>query len=88
MAERRFKGQSNLPDVDLISIAQALLVAECLSFRGAAKMFGTRHSVVGRRIRALEDRLGVSLFERHPGSVLARVFSRNAGRPSSSLTSR
>jgi DNA-binding transcriptional LysR family regulator len=42
------------------------LVQEYLSFRRAAKALGVRQSAVGRRVRALEDELGVSLFERHP----------------------
>jgi len=55
--------------LDLISITQALLVAECLSFRRAARMLGVRQSAVSRRVRALEDLVGVSLFERHHGGV-------------------
>ena len=55
--------------IDLISIAQALLVAEHLSFRRAANVLGVRQSAVSRRIRALEDSLGVSIFERHHGGV-------------------
>jgi DNA-binding transcriptional LysR family regulator len=73
MAARRFKGKSDVPVVGLISIAQGMLVAECLSFRRAGSKLGTPHSVVGRRIRALEDDLGVSLFERHAGRVQPTV---------------
>jgi DNA-binding transcriptional LysR family regulator len=50
-------------------VAQALVVADCLSFRGAAKVLGIGQSAVSRSVRTLEDRLGVSLFERHPGGV-------------------
>lgn len=57
------------PTVDLISIRQALLVAECLSFRRAAQVLGVRQSAVSRRVRSLEDALGVSLFERYHGGV-------------------
>ena len=72
---------SGLPAVSLISIAQALLVAEHLSFRQAARVLGARQSAVSRRIRSLEDTLGVSLFERSHGGVRitaagARFFDR------------
>ena len=62
-------GKSVLLALDVVSIAQALLVAEYLSFRQAAKTLGVRQSVVSRRIRSLEDVLGVSLFERHHAGV-------------------
>jgi DNA-binding transcriptional LysR family regulator len=62
-------GQAREPAFDLTSVTHALLVAEHLSFRQAACAQGVRQSAVSRRIRALEDALGVSLFERHHGGV-------------------
>ena len=62
-------GDRESPAIDIVSIAQGLLVAECLSFRRAAKVLGVRQSTVSRRVRSLEDRLGVSLFERYHGGV-------------------
>ena len=44
---------------------QAVLVGEYLSFQRAAAAMGVRQSTVSRRVRQLEDELGVSLFERH-----------------------
>ena len=55
--------------VKLVSISQALLVAEHISFSRAAQVLGVRQSAVSRRVRALEDKLGVSLFEREAGGV-------------------
>src|SRR6202158_6583175 len=57
------------PAINFISVAHALVVGECLSFRGAAKVLGIRQSSVSQCVQALEDKLGVSLFERHPGGV-------------------
>jgi DNA-binding transcriptional LysR family regulator len=55
--------------INPVSITQALVVAKHLSFRAAARALGIRQSAVSRHVRALEDRLGVSLFERHPRGV-------------------
>jgi DNA-binding transcriptional LysR family regulator len=71
MLEKRTSsgGDSASPHIDFVSITQGLLVAECLSFRRAAKVLGVRQSTVSRRVRSLEDTLGVSLFERYSGGV-------------------
>ena len=52
--------------VNLRSIRWVLTVADHLSFRGAARELGVGHGAVSRRVRALEDALGVSLFEGSP----------------------
>jgi hypothetical protein len=52
------KSKSGLPAIDLISVAQGLVVAESLSFRRAAMVLGTQQSTICRRVRALEDKLG------------------------------
>jgi len=57
------------PAVNLVSVTHALLVGEHLSFRRAASVLGIRQSAISRRVRALEDELGVSLFERHRSGV-------------------
>ncbi len=55
--------------INLVSISQALVVAEHRSFSRAAKVLRIQQSAVSRRIRALEDEIGVSLFERETGGV-------------------
>lgn len=54
---------------DLRSIKYAVAVAEHLSFRSAAETLNIRQSAVSRRIRKLEETIGVSLFERSSGGV-------------------
>ena len=82
MLEKRSSvGDSGSPRIDFVSITQGLLVAECLSFRRAAAVLRIRQSTVSRRVRSLEDTLGVSLFERFSGGVRvtaagARFFDR------------
>ncbi|MGV6876704.1 LysR family transcriptional regulator [Pseudochelatococcus sp. B33] len=46
-----------------------LAVKRAESLTGAAKALGIDHSTVFRRLNALEDRLGVRLFERLPGGT-------------------
>ncbi len=50
--------------IPLISLVQALAVAEYLSFRRAATAMGVSQSSVSMRIKLLEQDLGVLLFER------------------------
>ena len=57
------------PAVSLVSVRQALLVGEYLSFQRAATALGVRQSTVSRGIRKLEEELGVSLFERRRAHV-------------------
>ena len=54
---------------DPISVARAIEVGDCLSFRRAAKLLGVQQSALSRSVSALEDKLGVSLFERHRTGV-------------------
>jgi DNA-binding transcriptional LysR family regulator len=62
--------------IDLVSLSQALVVADQGSFSGAAKILGIRQSAVSRRIRALEDEIGVSLFERQSNGVRPTIAGR------------
>jgi DNA-binding transcriptional LysR family regulator len=71
MSDSRSRRKTGAPSpaLTLISVSQALLVGEYLSFRRVATVLGVRQSAVSRRVRELEDELGVSLFERHHAGV-------------------
>ncbi|SJZ60926.1 DNA-binding transcriptional regulator, LysR family [Enhydrobacter aerosaccus] len=56
-------------NISLRSVWHSIVAAEQLSFHRAASVLGTDQSVVSRKIRALEDQLGVSLFERNRAGV-------------------
>ena len=62
----------------------ALLVAEAASFSRVARDLSVRQSTVSRRVRDLEDRIGVSLFERYSHGVrltaAGKAFLDQAGR--------
>ncbi|HWM45653.1 MAG TPA: LysR family transcriptional regulator [Xanthobacteraceae bacterium] len=57
--------------INLHAILQSIVVLEQRSFHRAASIIGTDQSVVSRKVRKLEDELGVSLFERHRTGVRA-----------------
>jgi DNA-binding transcriptional LysR family regulator len=54
--------------IDLRSLRYAVVVADHHSFRKAAIALGAHQSAIGRRVRSLEDALGVSIFERGFGA--------------------
>ncbi|KFL26576.1 LysR family transcriptional regulator [Devosia sp. 17-2-E-8] len=53
----------------MVSLIQTLAVAEYLNFRHAANALGVAQSSVSARVKALEEDLGVLLFERHARGV-------------------
>lgn len=53
----------------MASLIQTLAVAEYLNFRHAANALGVAQSSVSARIKALEEDLGILLFERHARGV-------------------
>lgn len=55
--------------IPLASLIQTLAVAEHLSFYRAAQALGTSQSSVSARIKALEEELGILLFERNTRGV-------------------
>ena len=55
--------------IPLISLVQFVAVAEHLNFRHAANALGVSQSSVSARVKALEENLGVLLFERHARGV-------------------
>lgn len=55
--------------IPLTSLIQTLAVAEYLNFRHAANALGVAQSSVSARVKALEEDLGVLLFERHARGV-------------------
>jgi DNA-binding transcriptional LysR family regulator len=65
-------GSSNMPDLalDLRYLRFALAAAEFGSFRRAALMLSVPQSTISRRVQALEDRLGVAIFDRRYSGVV------------------
>ena len=55
--------------IPLASLIQTLAVAEHLNFRHAANALGVAQSSVSARVKALEEDLGILLFERHARGV-------------------
>lgn len=55
--------------IPMASLIQTLAVAEYLNFHHAAQALGISQSSVSARIRALEEELGISLFERNTRGV-------------------
>lgn len=68
-ASNRMPAQVLGTRIPMASLIQTLAVAEHLSFHHAAKSLGISQSTVSARIRALEEELGVSLFERNTRGV-------------------
>ncbi|MEW6256312.1 MAG: LysR family transcriptional regulator [Pseudomonadota bacterium] len=60
-------------EIELRHLRCFLAAAEHASFRRAGTALGIQASSVSRRIRDLEDQLGVSLFQRHNGGVRLTV---------------
>jgi DNA-binding transcriptional LysR family regulator len=67
-----------MPPFNLVSLTHALLAAEKGSFNQAALELGVRQSVVSRRIKSLEEDIGLKIFDRdrHHTSVTdqGRIF--------------
>ncbi len=56
-------------NLDLSSLRSVIAAAEHGSFRQAAAALNLKQSALSRRVRHLEDQVGVSLFERFSGGV-------------------
>jgi len=52
-------------NIELDALLQILIAAEQGSFHKAGSLLGVQTSTISRRVRQLEARIGVSLFERH-----------------------
>jgi DNA-binding transcriptional LysR family regulator len=82
--QRRTPRQFDIPQrarqwferMDFVTLAQTQMVADYANVSRVARVLGVRQSVVSRRIRALEDELGVSLFERRQNGVRLTVAGR------------
>lgn len=59
--------------IDLKHLRYAEAAERCGSFRKAADLLALKQSNLSRRVRALEDQLGIRLFERTSGGVRATV---------------
>jgi predicted transcriptional regulator len=55
--------------IPMASLIQMLTVAEYLNFRHAANALGVAQSSGSARVKALEEDLGILLFERHARGV-------------------
>lgn len=56
--------QAQLGQIPLVALRHAVVVSDILNFRHAARVLGVTQSSVSARIKALEEALGIVLFER------------------------
>src|SRR6201987_5910199 len=70
------KMHSRLPDIDFSHLRTFLALAKVANFSETGRQLGLSQSAVSRRIRALEEMLGVRLFER----LGRRAVLQSAGR--------
>jgi DNA-binding transcriptional LysR family regulator len=82
MHRKRF----NLPPLDLIQGFEA--AARNLSFTKAAEELFITQSAVSRQIRALEEHLGITLFERRPRTLVLTEHGRTLQRAAAELLER
>lgn len=69
--------QVQLGQIPLVALRHAIVVGDVLNFRHAANVLGVTQSSVSARIKALEDTLGILLFERrHRGVRLTEAGRR------------
>ena len=62
--------------IDFLALRFVIVVVEQGSFRRAAATLSTRTSVISRRIRALEEHIGVSIFQRRSQGVQLTIAGR------------
>jgi DNA-binding transcriptional LysR family regulator len=62
--------------IDFVSLSQAFLIADYASISRVARALGVNQAAISRRIKSLEDGLGVSLFERQSNGVRLTVAGR------------
>ncbi|MCI4591197.1 LysR substrate-binding domain-containing protein [Sphingobium sp. BYY-5] len=69
--------QAQLGQIPLVALRHAVVVGDVLNFRHAANVLGVTQSSVSARIKALEEALGIVLFERrHRGVRLTEAGRR------------
>jgi DNA-binding transcriptional LysR family regulator len=62
--------------LDLKHLRSAVAAADCGSFRRAADLLATRHSMLSRSIRQFEHLVGATLFDRSAGGVVPTAAGR------------
>jgi DNA-binding transcriptional LysR family regulator len=65
------KKAAEMHDIDWNDLRYVLALARGSSFAAAGRELKTDATTVGRRLRALEERLGAALFQRDAGGVMA-----------------
>src|SRR5918995_7408678 len=63
-----------VPSMDLKKLGQFLAIIEAGSLSGAAKRLNIAQPALSHAVQALEDELGVTLFERHARGVVLTEF--------------
>jgi DNA-binding transcriptional LysR family regulator len=62
-------GLAEMERIEIRDLQVLISVAETGSFRRSAKSLGFGQAAISRRVQKLEDVVGVSVFERHPGGA-------------------
>jgi DNA-binding transcriptional LysR family regulator len=70
-------GTSAFVSIELRHLRYAEVAERCGSFRKAADLLALKQSNLSRRVRDLEERLGIALFERTNGGIRPTAAGRD-----------